>query len=164
MAVNRAFVELTKSGLGVMTHSDSDVAVVGGIYNLVASGDVTKNALIVGVETVAEQSAVEWGGSLGYKFDLPAVLKEKFVTPGNIRVGHFLTWMPDGQRLATDAPVAAFGIAVRIHNVFKLPADMQFGATMDGADKGNETIIVSTIIRPLPRGIRLSGELAAIAD
>ena len=161
-AVSRTFQQLTQSGIGVLSHEGADVNVVGGIYNLVASSSTDKDGLIVGVEEVSKLDASEWGGVLDYEIDLRAILVEKFVSGGETYIGHVLNFMPFAQQSATDVPVAIFGVAVRINNIFNLPADMQFGAPVPESVGGtNAVVVVSTIIRPLPRGFRLSGGLAA---
>lgn len=159
--------ELTDSGFGVLSHAKGDVTIKVSIYNLIVPDDGNTDSLIIGKELVASDTA---GELPGVNIDHDALVEETFVTPGDVSLGAYLTWMPDSEQLATDVSIAVLSVVLRVHHVFSLPDELRFGEgpgfdeDADGITGDDSSVFITTIIRPLNRGVRLSGPAGPLME
>jgi|GEM_PF-5793393 len=159
MAVDEAIRELSSSSLPLMAHANADITIRAGIFNLT----VDPNGYgVTGVETVALMGGVD--GEMNYPFDLKAYLENKLIPRATTLKGSWLTAVVGGDlnRYAHLSVIVVAG-AVRTKHFFNFPTGLRLGVTPanGGEAGGDETTILSTMVRPLARSIRLSGPALA---
>ena len=102
-------------------------------------------------------------GTLGYSIDLYNQLKTAILSSASPSPNHLLLPAALGEKRVATAYIV-LGAAVRIKNIFNLPEGLTFGSTpVGGGEKQtNETTLTVTVIRPLPRNMRLTGPASNI--
>lgn len=142
--------------------ADENLTIVVAAYNLVVNGVTAGNPADSQVVVNKVQLGVEKEGPYKNHVDPDQIIEDKFITPGNLKLGSIYGYTDNSTPNATHVSVVVLWAAYRVEHKFNFPSWLKMGiAPVDTMTdelipfQPDETYINASIVKVLPFNIRM---------